>query len=529
MDLVSLIAALRDPRAYPGAPGEVVFLQTHISCVFLAGPHAYKIKKPVNLGFLDYSTLERRRHFCQREVELNRRLAPEVYLGVVPITEQGGQVTVEGSGDVVEYAVKMRRLPEDGMMDRMTREDRLTKEMLTAVAVRVAEFHARAETGEEIARYGTPDAIRRNLEENFSQTESFIDIAIAQARYEEIRRYSLGVLDARAELFGGRVRGGRIRDCHGDLHLRNICVDEGEIRIYDCIEFNKRFRYTDVAGDVAFLAMDLDFHRRPDFSDHFVEAYVAASGDREICSLVGFYKCYRAFVRAKVNCFPLDDEAMPTEERGTFLTLARKYFDLAWVYVRGRPRPILLLMAGLMGSGKSVLANRLSQELELFMITSDVVRKRLAGRPLTAHQAEGFGEGIYTEAFSDRTYQAMLDEAGGILAHGGAVILDASFRRRRDRLRARAVADAAGAEFYAIEVTCPEEEIRRRLDARAKESGGVSEGRWELFAEQRRLFDPLTELSPAQHIVVDTSLPLEEVVRLVLGRIGRRADLLTAS
>ncbi len=326
-----LVQALLDPKAYSHSPPWVELAQTQMSFVFLAGDLVYKVKKPVNLGYLDYTTLEKRHFFCQREVELNRRLCADVYLGVVAITEQGGKITLDGRGQPVEYAVKMRRLPQEAMMDAKLVRGEVTPEMLAAVAEKLAEFHGKAETSAAISAFGDLDTIRQNTAENFRQTEKYVGTTISPERYRRIKAYTEDFLLPKAPLFRRRIRAGRIRDCHGDLHAAHICFWKG-ICIYDCIEFNDRFRYGDVASEVAFLAMDLDHYGRADLSRHFVNAYVSASKDAELIELLNFYKCYRAYVRGKVASFQFDDPHISKAEKKRILAVARDYFELASSY-----------------------------------------------------------------------------------------------------------------------------------------------------------------------------------------------------
>jgi hypothetical protein len=335
VELSELVEALSDPGVYPESPRAVQVAQTQMSVVFLTEKHVYKVKKPVNLGYLDYSSLELRHHYCQREVALNRRLCPETYLGVVAITRQGGRVSLDGSGEAVDYAVKMRRLPQESMMDVLLRKGRGTAEMVARVAERLARFHAAAETGPAINPFGELETIRANTSENFQQTAAYVGRTVSAEQYQRIRRYTENFIEASATLFRRRVSGGRIKDCHGDLHAAHICFTDG-ICIYDCIEFNDRFRYCDVASEVAFLAMDLDHYGEKELSRAFVDAYVEHSRDRGLLALLDFYKCYRAYVRGKVEGFKLDDPLIPEEERKETLAVAREYFRLAESYARGR-------------------------------------------------------------------------------------------------------------------------------------------------------------------------------------------------
>ena len=330
--LPSTVKALLEPQAYPHKPQKIELVQTQMSFIFLAGEYVYKIKKPVNLGYLDYTTLEKRHFFCRQELELNRRLCPDVYLAVVPIVEEKGELRIEGQGKAIEYAVKMKELPGERMMDVLLSGGQVTREMVARVAEKLADFHRKAQTNPEIAAFGKLDIIRRNCDENFAQTEKYIGLTIPRAKYELIRGYTDSFINGNADLFEKRVSEGRIRDCHGDLHAAHVCFTD-DICIYDCIEFNDRFRYCDVASELAFLAMDLDRYQQAGLSRHLVSTYVGLSHDEELWKLLNFYKCYRAYVRGKVESFKLDDPYIPEEEKVKVLTTARSYFQLAESYV----------------------------------------------------------------------------------------------------------------------------------------------------------------------------------------------------
>jgi aminoglycoside phosphotransferase family enzyme len=307
-------------------------VQTQMSFLFLTGDYVYKVKKPVDLGYLDYTTLEKRRFFCQQEIELNRRLCPEIYLEAVPIVSSQGQIHLGGGGEIIEYAVKMKQLPAERMMDRLLPRDLVTEEMVVRVAEKLASFHDKARTSPEISAYGKLDAIMINTEENFTQTEKYMGISISDQEYHGIKAYTNEFIKSNESLFQKRIDSGRIRDCHGDLHAAHVCISN-EIYIYDCIEFNDRFRYGDVASEVAFLAMDLDRFKQAGLSQAFVNAYASLSQDKELLQLLNFYKCYRAYVRGKVESFKFDDPYVSKEEKAGVLAAAKRYFELAESYI----------------------------------------------------------------------------------------------------------------------------------------------------------------------------------------------------
>ncbi len=326
------VSALLESRAYPHEPQKIELVQTQMSLILLTGDYVYKVKKPVNLGYLDYTTLEKRRFFCRQELELNRRLCPAAYLAVVPIVEDKGGLCIEGQGKAIEYAVKMKQLPRDRMMDVLLPRGQVTQEMVARVAEKLMSFHQSAEANQEIAAFGRLDVVRHNCDENVAQTEKYIGTSITAGEHRHIRTYTDDFINANVGLFDKRVEEGRIRDCHGDLHAAHVCFTD-DICIYDCIEFNDRFRYADVASEIAFLAMDLDRYRQAGLARHLVNTYVGLSHDEELLKLLDFYKCYRAYVRGKVESFKLDDPHIPEEEKANVLIAARSYFELAESYI----------------------------------------------------------------------------------------------------------------------------------------------------------------------------------------------------
>jgi aminoglycoside phosphotransferase family enzyme len=331
MDVSFLQNALLNPEIYPDHPKEVGFFETHISLLFFTGNHVYKVKKPVDFGFLDFTSLEKRRYFCEQEITLNRRLSPAIYLNIVKIIYDGQQISLNGKGEVVEYAVKMKQIPEELLMDKLLERNQVTPEMVEAVSEKLARFYAIAETSDFIKSFAKPERIKQDTDENFEQTERYIGITIPKDIYREIQNRTNDFFRNQAEVFHQRIAADRIRDCHGDLRLEHIFWGD-EISIFDCIEFNERFRYTDTAADIAFLAMDLDYHGREDLSEHLIQTYMKKSGDQDLRKVLDFYQCYRAYVRGKVESFRLDDPNIPEGEKVEALQRARKYFDLAQRY-----------------------------------------------------------------------------------------------------------------------------------------------------------------------------------------------------
>jgi aminoglycoside phosphotransferase family enzyme len=331
MDVTALKKVLLDPGIYPDRTTEVGFFETHISLLFFTGNHVYKVKKPVNFGFLDFTSLEKRKYFCEQEVKLNRRLAPDLYLGVVKITRDEDRFSWDGGGEVVDYAVKMIQIAEELLMDKLLEKNRVTSRMIEAVSEKLVHFYLTAETNDYIKGFAKPERVKQDTDENFEQTEKYVDVSIPRAVYTEVKNRTNQFYRTKNDVFYQRIASDRIRDCHGDLRLEHIFWGD-TISIFDCIEFNERFRYTDVAADISFLTMDLDFHGREDLAEHLVRAYLGESGDHEIMEVLDFYKCYRAYVRGKVESFRLDDPHIPDKERSEALTRAQKYFGLSYRY-----------------------------------------------------------------------------------------------------------------------------------------------------------------------------------------------------
>jgi aminoglycoside phosphotransferase family enzyme/predicted kinase len=480
MDLPELIAALSRPFAYPDPAPHVEVRQTHISVVFLTERFAYKLKKPVNLGFLDFSTPEKRRHYCAEEVRLNRRLAPHVYLGVVPVTATGGEIRFEGEGETIDWAVKMQRLPADATLERRLQRGELGADVLEALAARLAAFHASAESSPHVSAFGRFEVVARNARENFEQAAPQVGTALSPAVFARLRDLNEQALARWRPLIEERVARGVPRDTHGDLHLDHVYLfperpPPEDLVVIDCIEFNERFRYADPVADVAFLGMDLAYHGRRDLARAFADAYLRAAGDAEGRALLPFYTAYRAAVRGKVEGLKRAEREVPAAQRDEALAGARAHWLLALGELEEPARrPCLLLVAGLPGSGKSTLARRLQEQAGFAVIRSDVVRKELTGG--------ADNEDIYTPQWSDQTYAECLRRAEAVLFAGGRALIDANFREERRR---RASLDAAvrwGVPALLLVCQAEPEVARARLQGRR---GDVSDAGWATYLQLR--------------------------------------------
>jgi aminoglycoside phosphotransferase family enzyme/predicted kinase len=479
MNLTRLIDALSSPAAYSDAVDHVEVRQTHISVVFLAGRFAYKIKKPVDLGFLDFRTLDKRRHFCTEEVRLNRRLAPSVYLGVVPVKQKGNAIQIEGDGELIEWAVKMLRLPDDATFLERLRHQEIGEAQVKALAARVASFHACAEGGPRIAAFGRFDIVARNARENFEQSRAQVGVAVSRTLFERIQSLTEETLARRKSLIEARAERGVPRDTHGDLHLDHVylfpeAAPPADLIVIDCIEFNERFRFADPVADMAFLAMDFAFHGRRDLADVFTESYFQHSADQESRELTPFYIAYRAAIRAKVEGFKMAEPEVPEAERAAAMESARAHWLLALTELeRPGKKPVLVLVAGLPGTGKSTLAKHLAAGSGFHVIRSDEVRKEL-----TSQSPIAIDDNIYSPVWTERTYAECRQRAGDRLFDGQRVIVDANFREEKQRAAFFNLAQRMGVPVVFLHCQCESDFVRQRLQARRCD---VSDADWKVY------------------------------------------------
>jgi aminoglycoside phosphotransferase family enzyme/predicted kinase len=497
-----LIEAMMRPEFYPIRPPSVELRQTHISCVFLAGEYVYKIKKPVHFPFLDSSTLARRCRLCHEEVLLNRRLAPDIYLGVVPIVGQNGRFTLgeAGGGCIVEYAVKMRRLSESAMLDRMVAGGAASVAQISAIARRLATFHVEAAhaKGWDL---GSAATVWRLVHGNLEELQFDLGSSVSEA---ELESYLHSFIEARWYLLNQRALTGHVREGHGDLRCEHVSLADNTIRIIDCVEFSESLRYADVASDLAFLAMDLERLGAAELAVELVTAYRESSGDADLPVLMPFYKLHRALVRAKVASLTSRDAAIAQEQRAAAAASARDYIGLALGYTR-ESSPALIVVCGMSGSGKSTLARRIADCIGFDLLRSDVIRKRLAGVAPTARPSADYREGLYSRQFTQKTYETMLAEAFARLHDGVGVIVDATFGVPAYRADAREVAGRAGVPVLFVECRADEEEILRRLTERETHSGEMSDAGVAVYRRQRDEFAALEEIPERCHLVIDTN------------------------
>ena len=412
----------------------------------------------------------------------------------------------------------MKEMPQDRMMNRLLAENKVNERDIRALVRILVPFYRQARTGKGINPFGRIEIWAKNTEENFAETRPYVGRLVSARVYTRIVQGTRNFLTQEKELFKKRIREGFIRDCHGDLHSANICLDKKPL-IYDCIEFNHRFRYNDIACDLAFLAMDLDFNGRPELSDLLQREYVRRSGDHDFPRLFNFYKSYRAYVRAKIHSFTSEGSGLSAKEKKNEIQSAKKYYQLADRYLRRERTPRIIVVFGLMGSGKTSLARALAAETGWPVISSDEIRKTIEGIPPTTRQWEPFGKGIYSEEMSRKTYLEMRKQAEKILKQGRSVILDGSYKRQAERLALLELARKTRARIRFIECRAPLKTIRQRLFQRAGDTEAISDGRWELFNLQRQDFDPVLDPVQSKHLLVKTVRPPGQIIQKLIAEI----------
>ena len=493
-DQTALIAALLRPDCYPHPASRVEHLQTHISHVLLAGDYAYKIKKPLNLGFLDFTSLDRRRYYCEEELRLNGRLAPDLYLDCVPIGGTPDHPALgDATGPVIEYAVRMRRFSQEALLDHLLAAGRLEPHHLDTLARRLAEFHESIARADPAASFGAPEQVQQPILDNFTYTRPLLADPADRAALDAVERWTLAAFDRLRPRLMERKAGGWIRECHGDLHLGNmILADDGQVTVFDCIEFNDDLRWIDVINDLAFLTMDLRFRGAGGFAQRALNTYLEFGGDFTGVTLVSYYQVYRAMVRVKINAIQASQSDVPESERAAAADRRRAYLRLALELTR-EPAPFLLITHGVSGSGKS---RRTRELLEVFpgaiRIRSDVERKRLFGLGPLDDSGSSLGQGLYTADASARTYQRLHELAGQLLAAGHAVLVDATFLKRDHRQPFRDLAARHGVPFILLYCAADPATLRERVAARRERGDDAAEADVDVLERQLRHVQPPT-------------------------------------
>lgn len=481
---------LLKPEAYPHPCRDVRLVETHISWILLTGDYAYKVKKPLNLGFLDFSTLGRRKRFCFEEVRLNSRTAPDVYIDVVPITGTPEEPSMNGSGEAFEYAVRMRQFCEEGLLDRQLRAGTLSREKVESLAERAAELHAKIDVSAEGDDYGTPDCVTRWALENFEQLESMVRDPHRLERLSHLRTWTERWTRKNTELIAARKKDGFVRECHGDLHLGNITEIDDQIVLFDGIEFNDEIRWIDVINEMAFLFSDFEHRKVESLGWIALNRYLEITGDYAGLSLFAFYRLYRLMVRAKIDSLRLAQPGLDENERQELESEVDIYLEQGEEVIR-ETSPTLVLMRGLSGSGKTYVSSGLVAELRAVRIRSDIERKRLFHVAERASSDSGLGQGMYSPEAGAKTFETVERLARRTLSAGYHTIVDATFLNPSLLAKFRDLAEYLDVSVRVLDVRAPEEILKKRLKERAAAGRDASEADLKVLESQLSGYYPL--------------------------------------
>lgn len=502
--------AMMRPDSYPHPVNSIQRRETHISTVYLTGSFVYKIKKPVDLGFADFSTLDKRLRCCRREVALNRRLSHGVYVDVVPITCHGGRYRVDGPGNAVEFAVKMRQLAESDVMVQRLRDATLTNAHIDALIHRLVDFYTDSATNCTV----DADALA-SWEENLQYIDKFAGVWIDRPPFEFVHTASQAFARTHHSLFERRRINLKIKDCHGDLRTDHIYFTSNGIQVIDCIEFNEHLRCLDVISDLAFLAMDLEANGFAQTAGTLVWSYIEMTEDVGAIPLLDFYRCYRAMVRCKVSCFRLEEEGLTSSDRKAFQESAVLYLAMAQKYAIAFSRPVLWVVCGLPASGKSTIAKALAAVYDISVIRSDVVRKALyIDQEVSAARNHG-NRGRYSAIATETTYNRLLLLADERLKKGGSIVLDATFSRRAHRVQASRLAERRQAKLVFVECQVAEPMMIARLRQR-ETLPSVSDARLVHLDAFKKRYEPFEPFGGSIHIRVNTAGTLQACLQQVL-------------
>ncbi|HKK99295.1 MAG TPA: AAA family ATPase [Desulfotignum sp.] len=512
----TLVAAMTSADFYPHKPTEIIHKQTHISDVFLANDLVYKVKKPVDLGFLDFSTLEKRYKFCCEEMRLNQRLTTDIYLGVEKITWDKNTYGLNSSGQTVDYAVRMRRLPDENTLASLLVSNRVTESFIDRLIHTLSDFYtASALTKKEMDQFGSFEAIGQKCRDNFNRLPDFSDTGANKRKVQLIKAATQMFLDRHKDLFDRRIENKHICDTHGDLKTEHVYQYQG-VQILDCIEFNHAFRYQDTASDLAFLAMDMDFLGYRPAALFLLSRYVKTTSDADLMQVIDFYKCYRAMVQVKVYHLQTEDRSSQDDaKKAEHIHEMEQYLDLAYQYALKMAFPVIWVTCGMIATGKSTVAEKLAALFSIPCIRSDDIRKTLFADLPDKSGNTGFEKGMYSPEATSLVYGKILVTAQAALEKGSSVILDATCRRQKQREDMLQLAADAGANIIFVECRCPDREIKARLKNREYQST-VSDARLKHFAAIKKRMDPFDHLSADLHMPVRTDQPLDRIVEILL-------------
>ncbi|MGE0605682.1 MAG: AAA family ATPase [Pirellulales bacterium] len=516
-----LIAGMLDPAVYPHAAGPVEIIETHISWLLLTGPYAYKIKKPVDLGFLDFSTLARREHFCREELRLNRRYAPRLYEAVVPIGGTPDRPRLEQPGQPIEYAVRMVQFPSDCRLDHVLQSGRLTSEHIDGLAAELARQHAVAAVSSADNAFGEPAAVWQVVANNLEQMQRRANDSQDQQRLQQLALWSQREFERRKADFALRKQQGSIRECHGDLHLANMVLLENRVTLFDCLEFNDNLRWIDTQSDLAFAVMDLRRRGRPELAARLLNGYLEVTGDYRGLAVLPFYLVYRALVRATVAAIRACQPDVGESARGEAWSEFRDYLSLAESYANPPPS-WLLLTHGPSGSGKTYYTQRLVQALGAIRVRSDVERKRLAGLQASARTPPSDVEQMYGPATNQATYGRLLEAARQIVSAGFPAIIDAACLRQADRAACFALAADLKVPVCILDLRADHDTLRRRLQSRQEAGQDASEATLAVLEAQLANDEPITAAELPRTITLDAANSTDDSAWI--GRVRRMCE-----
>lgn len=500
----TLVKSLRQLKAWPHPVGQIEIVETHISTVILTGEYAYKIKKPVDFGFLDFTRLADRKHFCEEEIRLNSRLAPSIYLDTVAITGSANKPEISGQGEAIEYAVKMRQFDQSGLLDKLLAEGKVSATMIDELADQIANFHEKISTAPAKSPFGQPEKIHFPMQQNFDQLRPLLQDPDQQAQLGRLEKWTNTQFDQLKPYLTERKENRFIRECHGDMHLGNITQIDHDIMIFDGIEFNDDFRWIDVMSELAFITMDLTDRGARHFAQRLLNRYLEITGDYTGLKLLRFYQVYRAMVRAKVASLRLSQPGLSDDERQQILRQYLSYADLAEQFTHTE-KPALYLMYGLSGSGKSTVSGQLLESLGAIRIRSDKERKRLFGENTT--NKDELNSGIYKPEATEKTYQHLLSLAETIITAGFPVIVDATFLKRTQRQPFQNLAEQLETPFQILNLTASIESLQQRVTKRNKQLGNISDATENVIMQQQTQAEPPDADEP--HIIIDTDKDID--------------------
>ncbi len=515
------IQNMLSPDVYDHPVSKLELIETHISWVVLTGDYAYKIKKPVNFGFLDFSTLDKRKEYCQQELRLNRRLAPDIYLDVVAISGSEQKPEISGSAEAFEYAVKMRQFPQSAQLDNMLQAGELGDEHIDAIAHMIAEFHQSTAVARDDTDYGKPEKLFKPVKENFELINESLKISAYEAKLDELKSWSYSEFNKLKALFTQRKKDGFIRECHGDMHLRNLVWLDSKPLAFDCIEFNSNLRWIDVISEIAFLMMDLQDRQQDQLANRFLNTYLEITGDYEGLTVLPFYLCYRAMVRAKVDALRI--EQITDDTKTIELAEFQSYIELALRYSK-ITAPKLIIMRGLSASGKSTVSQQILENAGAIRIRSDVERKRMFDISLNEKMdvSNDVNEGIYSSESSEQTYEKLLELTSTIIKAGNTALVDAAFLKQEQREPFQKLAKSRGVPFIIIEVTASFDVLRQRIIARKND---VSDADISVLEHQLSQWKPLNDSESMSAISVNTENSLD--IKSLLSGINKKTNLNT--